>query len=245
MEMTVVIAIIAVLAAFGLPAIRSFHNAMVSSGGTRAMISASLASARALAAREQRYAGVRFQKAYSPDGPLEASQYMVFIVNDPDGTNLVNGFRVVEGFPPIRLPDSVGGMDLMVDGSPIVDDVDIANEADVNDTTTFSIVFSPSGKLIIHDVRVRNKDGKTNSDDSSDDEIFNTTNNVGNGIAMFYQDYDTFPFLEEKSRNGFIIYETDKFRQSYEAGVAYFGYLQSLINSRVYINPYTGAIINR
>ncbi len=222
------------------------------------MISASLASARALAAREQRYAGVRFQKAYNTDGPLKASQYMIFIVNDPDGTKLVNGFRAVEGFQPIKLPDSVGVMDLMVDGSPIVDDVDIADDADVNDTTTFSIVFSPSGKLIIHDVQVRNRDGErdttANINGTSNDDVFNKKSEVDAGEALLYQD-DYFGLLNnpygdlglgpEKSRNGFIIYETDRFKQAYEKNLPYTGYLQSLISSRVYINPYTGAIINQ
>ena len=64
METTVVITAAALLTVFGLPAVRTFLNSLESQGGTKAMISASLATARAIAAKEQRYAGVRFQKAY-------------------------------------------------------------------------------------------------------------------------------------------------------------------------------------
>ena len=75
-EMTVVIASVALLVGLGLPAIRAFHDSFESRSGARSMISAALASARAIAAKEQRYAGIRFQKAYHPQGPLEADQYM-------------------------------------------------------------------------------------------------------------------------------------------------------------------------
>ena len=79
-EMVVVIAIIALLVGFGVPAGRTFINSFETESGTRSMISAALASARAVAAREQKYAGIRFQKAYDPAGLLKAPQYMIFIV---------------------------------------------------------------------------------------------------------------------------------------------------------------------
>ena len=106
MEMTVVIAAIALLAVFGLPAARTLFDSLASTGGTKAMVSAALSSARAIAAKEQHYAGIRFQKAFHGDGPLHASQYMVFIIHDPDIS--ATAFRAVPGFEPIKLPDSVG-----------------------------------------------------------------------------------------------------------------------------------------
>ncbi len=51
-EMTVVIAIVAVFTVFGLPAIRAFFKSFESRGGAKAMISAALSSARAIAAKE-------------------------------------------------------------------------------------------------------------------------------------------------------------------------------------------------
>ena len=155
-EMTVVIAAVAALTCLGLPAVRAIFKSFESSGSARAVISASLASARAIAAKEQRYAGVRFQKAYHPEGPLKAAQYMIFIVQDPN--IMAYGFRAVEGTQPIKLPDTVGVMDLRYrpdlftpSGDGVIDDDDEINNLNVvRDTTTFSVIFSPSGKLVIH-----------------------------------------------------------------------------------------------
>ena len=252
-EMVVVIATIALLVGLGMPAVRAFLNSFESQSGARSMISAALASARAIAAKEQHYAGIRFQKAYDPAGPLKAPQYMVFIVHDPE--ILASGFRAVEGLKPIKLPDSVGVMDLRYrtnlnpkysGDEPVDEDDDINNAARLRDTTAFSIIFSPSGKMVIHDVRVRNRDGKT--DNSSEDDVFNTLIKITDPInpaGMFIQDDDTSLGLgQESSRRSFIIYEEEKFRRAYERGQAYSGYLVSLVTDAIYINPYTGRIIS-
>ncbi len=114
-EMAVVIATIVLLGGFGLPAIRSFIDSFESGSGARPVISAALASARAIAAKEQRYAGIRFQKAYNRDAPLvplKEDQYMVFIINDPNiGAYF---FRAVEGLEPMKLPDGLGVMDFTI-----------------------------------------------------------------------------------------------------------------------------------
>jgi len=237
MEMTVVVAAVALLTVLGLPAIRALFNSLVSKGPTKAMISAALSSARATAIKERHYAGIRFQKAYDPKGQLEAPQYMVFIVQDPQLR--AYGFRAVTGLQPIRLPEAVGVMDLRIDKSyEISSNDDISMLEDVNDTTTFSIIFSPSGKLVIHEVRTINRDGETNDD--SKDDIFNVKSNVENGIGMFVQDDDP---DKEPSRNSFIIYERDKFRAAFENGRAWTDYLKNL--DAIYINPYVGTIIER
>ena len=54
-EMTLVIATIALLAGFGLPALRSLVHSFESQSGTRSMISAALSSARSMAVRNQKY----------------------------------------------------------------------------------------------------------------------------------------------------------------------------------------------
>jgi len=259
-EMTVVIAVVALLGSLGLPAVRMLFNSFESQSGGRAVISAALATARAIAAKEQRYVGVRFQKGYDPDGPLKAPQYMIFIVHDFDKTGLVAGFRAVEGLEPIKLPDSVGVMDLRYrtnpnpiysGDAPIDDDNKIAVSMPENltDTTSFSIIFSPSGKLVIHDVRVRNRDGDfrpLNPDDSKDD-IFNSPENIGDyEIGMFVQDdYADLGLGQESSRNSFIIYEEEKFRQAYKRGRAWSDYLVKLVSEAIYINPYTGTMIEK
>jgi prepilin-type N-terminal cleavage/methylation domain-containing protein len=239
-EMIVVVSIVAMFAVLAVPAFRAFLRSVECEGGAKAMISASLSSARAIAAREQHYAGIRFQNKYQPDG--KGCQYMIFIIYDFDKTGLANGFRAVDGVTPIKLPDSVGVMDLKISGNiDIGSDSDISLPADVNDTTTFSIIFSPSGKLVIHDVQVRNRDGDTGN--GSQDDVFNTKSNVQNGIGMFFQDdYLGEGFYKEPSRNSFIIYDKTVF-EKLNPGRRYTDYLQNL--EVVYINPYTGAIINK
>jgi len=256
MEMTVVIAVMAMLAVFGLPAIRALINSFESEGGAKCMISAALASGRAIAASQHHYAGIRFQKAYDPNDPdlLNAPQYMVFIVQDPE--ILAWGFRAVEGIKPIKLPDSVGVMDLRYrtnpnprysGDEPIDEDNDIDGFKEVRDTTTFSIIFSPSGKLVIHDVRVRNRDGERDSSSTeSYDDIFNKDEKVEAEEAMFYQDdYADLGFGQESSRGKFIIYDRVKFRQAYERGQAYSEYLEDLADSMIHMNPYTGTMIKK
>jgi type II secretory pathway pseudopilin PulG len=274
-EMTVVIVTIALLLGLGLPAVRALLDSFESGSGAKGMISGALASARAIAAREQRYAGVRFQKAYNPQGPLSASQYMIFIVQDPN--ILAYGFRAVKGVEPIKLPDSIGVTDLTIvrlrnsvnpgnplteirlDGPGLTDaqrDALIDEARELTDATTFSIIFSPSGKLVTHGVRVRNRDGYVDSaanPDISMDDTFNKKLQVDNRIGMFYQDdyygagwspYTDFGLGPEPSRSSFVIYQTEKFNQACQKALAWSEYLATLVRERVHINPYTGTIIS-
>lgn len=248
------VAIVAMLTAFSLPAARSLFDSMVVQGSGKAAISSALANARAIAAREHRYAGIRFQQEYSPDGPLNASQYMIFIVHEEPKKmgNLANGFRVVEGTEPIKLPDDIGVMD-----SGLIEEILISNptwepsgDPEIRHLTTFSIVFSPSGKMLIHLVRVRNRDGDYQPLtllDSADD-IFNSPENIEfNNTGMFIQDdYPGLGLDQELSRNSFVIYDREEFRQAYQRGQGYSGYLQKLVlnNGIIYMNPYTGTMIS-
>ncbi|MDD5063149.1 MAG: hypothetical protein PHQ35_00105 [Phycisphaerae bacterium] len=241
MEEVVVVAIIAILVVFGLPAIRAFTRSVESGGSARAMISAALASGRAIAAKEQHYAGVRFQNIYQEDG--SGCQYMIFIVYDSnlprDSMQGNLGCRAVEDYKPIKLPDSVGVMDLMVNDTEISSDLQIDTPAEVNDTTTFSVLFSPSGKLVTHNLWVRNRDGDTGN--GSKDDIFNTESNVRNGIGMFVQDENG---ETEQSRNSFIIYDRAAF-EKLDLSSRYTDYLDDLASQEIYINPYTGTMIEK
>ncbi len=237
MEEVVVIAAIALLVVFGLPAVRAFFRSLESRDGARAMISASLASARAIAASQQHYAGIRFQNRYQEDD--KGCQYMIFIVHDVNIRPEKQGnlsCRVVEGLQPIKLPDNVGVMEV------VNDDDEINEDDELTDKTTFSILFSPSGKLIIHSLWVRNRDGV--KDNSSMDDVFNSLTNVkDNKIGMFLQDVSGSVDLPiENSRNSFIIYDKDIFGKINE-GNRWSDYLKDL--EVIYINPYTGTMINR
>jgi prepilin-type N-terminal cleavage/methylation domain-containing protein len=239
-EMVVVVSIVAVFTVLGLPAIRAFIRSVESEGGTKAMISAALSSGRAIAAKEQHYAGVRFQHAYYKDdpdnSPLKAPQYMIFIVHDQPNTDLANGFRAVKGLQPIKLPDSVGVMEV-VNGNGEIDD---SPSGELTDKTTFSIIFSPAGKLVIHGVRVSNRDGRTTT--TSKDDIFNTKSNVQNGIGMFLQDESTGDLKEEPSQSKFRIYDKTVFEKLNPLS-RYDDYLKDL--EVIYINPYTGTMIEK
>jgi hypothetical protein len=195
------------------------------------MISSALSAARALAARNQRYAGIRFQ--YDPNGD---NQYMTFIVHDRYGTGLANGFRAIEGMKPVKLPEDQGVME------EVRDDVEIDDDSKLADKTTFSIVFTPVGKLVLHNVRVRNKDGEgDSSSDESLDEIFNKRAVVDDGRAMFYQDdYVADGYKQELSVCNFIIYNKDEFSGINESS-RYEDYLR--YRDVFYINSYTGTII--
>jgi type II secretory pathway pseudopilin PulG len=262
-ELLVVISVLVLLIGIGIPAAKQITDSFESSAGLRSVISAALSNARAIAIKNQKYAGLRFQQ------DLQGRGYMIFIVHDPaekissieemlakpnaTGTGLANGFRAVKGLKPIKLPANAGVMDLRVkaDYTPapsavegaIVADGYIDDPCEFNDTTTFSIIFSPAGKLVIHNVRTRNRHGRTiNASNASPDKIFNTKAKVDAGSALFYQDDDEASLGQEHSRNHFVIYDKRAF-EAIDTNSKWTGYLSGL--EVLYINPYTGEIINK
>jgi prepilin-type N-terminal cleavage/methylation domain-containing protein len=264
-ETTVTVAVVSLLAVLSTPSIRAYFNALGSPAEVKGAISAAFASARAIAAKEQHYAGVRFQQDSS------GKQYMIFIIQDPAiGATF---FRTVEGQKPVKLPDNIGVMDFTVvtgrsaqypdspakqerlDDSTLSDNYKdgLINNVGLTDVTTFSIIFSPAGKLVIHGVCVRNRNGEqdtpANAANTSDDDVFNKKGDVDNGIGMFYQDdywgNGTNPDLglgPEPSRSNFVIYDKTEFGKV-NINSRWTDYLSRLASEVVYINPYTGTII--
>lgn len=264
-ELLVVIAVIATLVALAIPAINAMQKSYDSTG-TVSMISAALSTARTLAIKNGHYAGVRFQKIYDKKGPLEANQYMIFIIYDEDKSGLTCGFIAVESYKPMKLPENVGVVDKMArtqyDSIPNqcdevhekqLEEVDLDdsgtnldpnnNNRNITDISTFSIVFSPAGKLVSHEIRCRNKNTASRSDDTSNDDIFNTKNNVekNSPVGMFIQDdFDDYGIGVEMSRRELYIYDREKF-EKITTSAQRMNYLNSL--DTFYINPYTGEII--
>jgi hypothetical protein len=249
----VVITIIAMLIAIAIPASRSI-KASYESTGAESMISSALASARAIAAKEHCYAGVRFQKAWQLDN--DGPQYMIFIVKDPTVIDAsgkpvpASGFRAVDGLKPIKLPDNMGVTDLTCSAGtnastwgcwtiPWADAVNPAISPEFCDATTFSIVFSPTGKLIIHYVQAVRKD--------TYDDIFNDVAVIANGNAMFQDDYyNSGSFQKEFSRSSFVIFDKDKLKNAKDSlgnPNRWFGYLAKL--PVIHINQYTGTMIEK
>lgn len=276
-ETTLVVATIALLVGFGVPAVRALKNSFYSESGVRSVVDAALTSARAMAVQRQCYMGVRFQMAGNPgvtglDEVLSTPQYMVFIVHDPErapsGTQYANGFRAVEGIEPIKLPDSFAVMDLTlvertfnagnnrtsISESAIDSNIETVVglglfPARLRDMTSFSIIFSPSGRLVVHEVRVWNRHGRrANESTQSTDEVFNTPAQVINPAvrAMFCQ--DEFPpetgLGPEFSRTNFVVFDRATLRDAYKRKVPWTGYLQGLSSQRVYVSPYTGSLIS-
>jgi len=270
-EMTLVIATMALLAGFAVPAVRSLMRSFQTEGGVRSMIDAALSSARAMAMSNQRYVGVRFQKLCTSTDPgdpvkdvLNAPQYMIFIMHEEPKRigGLANGFRAVEGMAPIKLPDTMGVMDL----TGIAGDAAIDELAELSDATTFSIVFAPSGKLAVHEVRVRNRNGiyrpnnGSGSTQTSADDVFNSVENVClYRQGMFLQDdYSRrngtdnveLGLGREDSRTSFVIYELPLLRAAYGTRASTGGsmpwslYLSKLAPAALYVSPYAGSLIS-
>jgi prepilin-type N-terminal cleavage/methylation domain-containing protein len=264
-EMVVVIAAMTILVAFGLPAVRALLHSFESQSGTKSMISATLATARAIAAKEQHYAGIRFQR------DLDGNQYMVFIIHDFDKTGLSSGFRVVEGVKPIKLPEDSGVTDLIVrvnhgDSATAAEDISdepiIADYLDdrnplnlgpdgknrnITDISAFSVIFSPAGRLVMREVRIRNRQGIYQPDNGilnkvSRDDVFNSLVNIQSyKMGMFVQDdYADYGLGAETSRSCFVIY--DKMRFDELDAQDKFEYLNK--QEVIYINPYMGTMIS-
>ena len=248
----VVIAVMAMLIGIGVPATKAVLDSVNSSASLRNMIAAAMSNARAIAIKEQKYAGVRFQTA------TDGNQYLVFIVHDDTATGLANGFRAGVGRKPIKLPGDGRVMDLKLrtnsdpklsgstdivvvadnSGDAAADALIVTDAELIKATAAFSVIFSPAGKLVTHEVRIRNRHGRL--DDSSTDKIFNTTANVS-GIALLYQDdYPADGLGQEFSRKSFIIYDKKAFA-AVNAGTRWTDYLR--LFEKIYLNPYTGELI--
>jgi type II secretory pathway pseudopilin PulG len=264
-EMTLVIGTMALLMGIAVPAVRSMMKSFQTEGGVRSMIDAALSSARAMAMSNQAYVGVRFQKLCTSDNPLDplrdvlnAPQYMIFIMHEEPKRigGLANGFRAVEGLDPIKLPDTMGVMDL----TGVTSDATIDELTELSDATTFSIVFAPSGKLAVHEVRVRNRNGtyrpnnSPGSTQTSTDDVFNSVDNICRyQQGMFIQDdYSRrngtdnveFGLGKEDSRTSFVIYELPTLRAAYGARAPWTAYLSKLATEALHVSPYAGSLIS-
>lgn len=272
-EVLVVVAAMVLLTVLAVPAMKKIVGSFESASGVRKVIAAALSNARAIAAKEQKYAGVRFQQ------DLNGNQYMIFIIHDPadaptaadlaidpylTGTGLANGFRALDGRKPVKLPASIGVFDLrLVTRTVLANNQVQYSEAPVNadpqvnnlpvflsECSTFSVVFSPTGRLLLHEVRVRQKhlDVLIGAVDCFDN-VFNDQNRFFANDAMFMQDdyfQATSPFRygPETSRNCFVIYDKKQF-EAVPPAQRWTGYLQQLANlDTLYINPHTGELVN-
>ncbi len=282
-EMTLVLGTMVLMVGLAVPAARSLTHSFASEGAVKSMIDAALSSARAMAMTRQRYVGVRFQKLCTSDDPanplkglLEAPQYMIFIISE--GPKLVtspgqpvrglpvNGFRALDGVDPIKLPSAVGVMD-----PSHMSTVTVKAQVDEHlaDATTFSIIFAPSGRLTVQDIRVRNREGvyqpknDPGSSNAAHDDVFNSPENIclyheGKFIQDDYssdknwltsRDAQEYGLGAEHSLTSFAIYDATLLRAFYQHHVEspvmidYFKRLWPGGDKVVYVNSYTGHLI--
>jgi prepilin-type N-terminal cleavage/methylation domain-containing protein len=112
MEILVTVSIMAILMGISIPAAKSLMASFESGTGARQLINAALSNARAIAVREQTYAGVRFQQ------DAAGHTYIVFIVHDPAATGDAEGFRAVTGRKPMKMPEDITVLQTSVVFSP-------------------------------------------------------------------------------------------------------------------------------
>jgi len=235
-ELLVVMSVMVILLAISVPVAKKLSQSLGESTGARSIIAAAMANARAIAIREGHYAGVRFQQDST------GRQYIVLVIHDQPGTRLANGFRAFEGKKPMALPDDVG----VITGDTYTNAL-LATAPGITGATTFSVVFSPSGKFVIHQVQVRNKDGKT--DNTSNDRVFNTQSNVLVGMGIFIQDdYPLIGLTIEDSVSSFKIYSKKEFDKlpvtlRWTGNPGKNDGLAGLDNE--FVNPYTGELVKK
>ena len=239
-EMTVVVAIIAMLTAIGLPAVRALLNSFQTQSGAENLIGAALSNARAIAAKEQHYAGIRFQQDST------GKQYIVFIVHDYDKTGLNPGFRAIEGVKPIKLPETSRIMDLRVRTNHGTTPRDAADALDEPLAAGYLNHTNPLN-LGSDENNVHIRDGVYRPDNSvpaqlSTDDVLNSPQNIANfGLGKFVQDdYAELGLGAEPSRNRFVVCDMTQFDKL--NAMERFDYLRNL--ELVHINPYTGTIIS-
>jgi len=257
-ELIVVMSIVGVLAGIGLPAVKQVIKSFESSDRVKDVVAAAMSNARARALARNTYTGIRFQRNAAGD------QYMIFIEQDENvgpGHLQLSGklsFRAIQGKNPVRLPRQGAVMDLRIkdnyaiikayetdrhvrvvdlDGIDYVtSNLSIDEARELIDAETFSVIFSPQGKLVISNLRVAHV-VVVDQVLAGGGDIFNES-----GYGMFVQ--DDIAGVEglqlEPSRNNFVIVDIAKFNAA-PVGERYSRCLQYL--KPIYINPYSGELI--
>ncbi|MGC9454194.1 MAG: pilus assembly FimT family protein [Phycisphaerae bacterium] len=175
-ELMVVITVIVIVAGIALPSAVQ----LIRSGAQEQaynMLSAQLASARALAMLEATYAGVHIQPAAQQrvdDGELpEDTVYSSVVLYDRQE----GYFDIPDGFDPEPLPGKMAFGEISND---FVSDNEyrngmFGNQNDIDDFTTFTIVFAPDGSVVL------NVEGRPVEFNTSEDGFFRGPDRLWDG----------------------------------------------------------------
>lgn len=245
-EMLLVISIVVMMLLVVTPAVPGMIRSHKMASAINQVRSA-LSLAQAYAAQHQKYAGIRFQQ--TNDG----RQYLVMIVKDgyrasryvaiPNAkpSPLSSGIGLISA--EVDNPQSGGTRDNYLDNNAGVGDLECIEGA-----RTFSIVFSPTGQLVVKYVEVQPERGH---------KIFGTqlatTRDTTDGFyRLLSHDYDqdtSAPWCAgELSTTGLYIYEQNEMDEvdpslRYSEYIGQHGASDSV--EQILINIYTGGIIDR
>jgi type II secretory pathway pseudopilin PulG len=236
-ELTIVMAIIIILAAISIPALSNM-TAGASTNAARTMLRSAFSSARAKAAASQAYVGVRFQQTD------EGKTYAVFVEPVPEQTASFLVLQATSQTEPIALPDGVELIPNM-DGIASPDDY-MADH--LKELTTFTVLFAPDGRIIRKRVQVRRRTFP--SDPRMYDVIFNNPQdpNVADYLLLEdrylpLDDPTTEPPVDnynEISQVSLMIYEQEKRKNAGQT--PYTGYVRAQA-LRQHLNVYTGDLV--
>jgi len=205
-ELIVTISIITLIASIALPSVMGIFSAGADAQAYN-LLAAQLRAARALAIENSTYAGVHVQMADRPG--LEDTCWSAVVVHDPDNPNNTDAtfyFRPAPGFEPQRVPGSLAFGKLT---TTFVQDSGGVGEyeglGDANDFTTFTIVFSPTGRVDT-DVNVAYDAGERVFDDDPNNAAYlwdapNTEPGVW-AVTMF--DYVQFYARDDAGRASYL-----------------------------------------
>ncbi|MBN1844737.1 MAG: prepilin-type N-terminal cleavage/methylation domain-containing protein, partial [Sedimentisphaerales bacterium] len=104
-EMLVVILIVAIMISLIVPASNAFVYSYKASSAQN-LVRSALAQAQAYAAKERRYAGIRFQ--YDAEGWEHGRQYLILIERTPAVDN--EQYQAVPNVTPVSLPAGMGAL---------------------------------------------------------------------------------------------------------------------------------------
>jgi len=243
-EMLVVVVIVGLMMTIGMPALKGmFAGNRVSQA--RNLIRTMLSEAQSLAVTQQRYVGVRFQ--YDKDGWENGRQYAVLVEKVAAGASIgIYEYNAVVNLKPMALPLGVGVISMVAQNDIDLDDTlnSLAKNGDggIRDFTTFTIVFSPAGQMVVKDVEVRSRL-------TFFDSTFNSEFEVNRGVALLYMDRWSFPTVNldgaiwnwgELSTTGMYLFEVEVM-QGVDVNNRWDGYVREL--EAMLINIYTGAVI--
>jgi len=246
-EMLVVVSIIVLMLSLAMPnAAELIRSQKLNSAEN--MIRGAISQARSHAATNQRYAGVRFQ--FDRTGWEKGRQYLVLIENQPIASNT---FVAVPNVKPLLMPDGLGVISLGVNNDNMLLDNE-ASPTGILGSTTFSIIFSPTGQIVFKNIYLHPK--------TCLDKTINHYRRVelpssDNRKALLYCDefipdsFETDPdfpnsipnklwCITELSTGGLYMYETEKML-AVPANLRWSEYVSKL--TPMLINGYTGQII--